>query len=74
MPTHGDGKANSRVQLVLPDDLHEKIAHLAGESDVSVSHFIRRILLEAAKQEIVYPATSGVFENKAGYNKKTESK
>lgn len=70
MPSHGDGKTNSRVQLVLPDALHERVAKLAEESDLSVSHFIRRILTEAAAKDIVYPAHAGVFEDQAKYPKK----
>lgn len=65
MTTHGDGKSNSRLQLVLPDELYKRVSKLAGESDVKVAHYIRRILTEAAENEVIYPPSSGVFEEPA---------
>ena len=59
-----------RVLLTLPKDLYAQVQQLADKSDVTPQHFIRRILTEAAQNNVIYPAESGVFEHRARYASK----
>lgn len=63
-----------RVLLTIPTDLYAQVQELAKESDISPQHFIKRILTEAAENEVIYPPNSGIFEAPSNYNKRTKSK
>jgi hypothetical protein len=54
----GFGANNTKVQVIVPVELHAALEKLASVSDLSVSHYMRRVLNEAVAQNCVYPASS----------------
>lgn len=67
-----DGETD-RLLLTIPSDLYARIQKLAEQSDITPQHFIKRILTEAAKEGVTYPAHAGIFESKANYGSKTKA-
>lgn len=73
MPTNPIGKNTKNVTINLPIDTYKEIAILAKESDKALSTYIRNVLEEAKKDQLIFKTTTvkikkGETENPGPYN------